>query len=244
MWIHQKCSGLKKVVGNPDFRCARCLGTARAIDGRPMENVLVGTDSLEVVDSFCYLGDMLSAAGGCGLAVTTRVKTAWSKYRELMPVLTTRHLNLKTRGRIYSTCVRRAMLYASETWPLSKPDLRRLQRNDRAMIRLMCHVKPEEVKMVPSKTLLERVGLKDLDPVVTERRLRWYGHVKRATGTSGIKSAHDFTVEGTRGRGRPKMTWHEITKRDLKKWNLSGVDPHDRPAWRSSVHAAMSAASK
>jgi hypothetical protein len=77
MWIHQKCSGLKKVVRNPDFRCARCLGTARAIDGRPMENVLVGTDSLEVGDSFCYLGEMLSAAGGCGLAVTTRVKTAW-----------------------------------------------------------------------------------------------------------------------------------------------------------------------
>ena len=36
----------------------------------------IGPDKLEVVASFCYLGDMLSAGGGCEIAVTTRVKTA------------------------------------------------------------------------------------------------------------------------------------------------------------------------
>ena len=86
------------------------------------------------------------------------------------------------------------MNYLHETWPLSIEDLHRLQRNDRAMIRLMCHVKPEEVTMVRSKDLLEEVGLKDLGPVLTERRLRWYGHVERATCTSGINCARDFTV--------------------------------------------------
>jgi len=149
MWIHKKCSGLKKLGGNLDFRCPHCLGTARAIDGKSMENVLVGTDSLEAVDSFCYLGDMLSAAGGCGLATKTRVKMAWKKYCELMPVLTTHHLSLKARGHIYSICIRSAMLHARKTWPLSKPNLLCLQKNDRAMIRLMYHVKPEEVAMVP-----------------------------------------------------------------------------------------------
>jgi len=33
--------------------------------------------SLEKVDKFCYLGDMLDADGGCHLAVTTRVRSAW-----------------------------------------------------------------------------------------------------------------------------------------------------------------------
>ena len=55
--------------------------------------VQVGPDKLEVVASFCYLGDMLSAGGGCEMAVTTRVKTAWKKFRELLPVLTSRHLS-------------------------------------------------------------------------------------------------------------------------------------------------------
>ena len=58
------------------------MGNARPIDGRPQSEVQVGPDKLEVVASLCYLGDMLSANGGCEMAVTT-VKTAWKKFREL-----------------------------------------------------------------------------------------------------------------------------------------------------------------
>ena len=66
------------------------------IDSRPQNEVQVGPDKLEVVASFCYLGDMLSVGGGCEIAVTTGVKTAWKKFRELLPVLTSRHLSFKT----------------------------------------------------------------------------------------------------------------------------------------------------
>ena len=61
------------------------MGNARPIDGRPQNEVQVGPDKLEVVASFCYLGDMLSAGGGCEITVTTRVKTAWKKFMELLP---------------------------------------------------------------------------------------------------------------------------------------------------------------
>ena len=40
------------------------MGNARPIDGRPQSEVQVGPDKLEVVASFCYLGDMLSAGRG------------------------------------------------------------------------------------------------------------------------------------------------------------------------------------
>ena len=108
-------------------------GNCTPLDGRPQKDVQVGHDKLEVVASFCYLGDMLSAAGGCELSTTTHVKTAWKKFKDLLPVLSSRHLSFKTRGHVYSSCVRSAMLHASETWPLTKPNLQRLQRNDRAM---------------------------------------------------------------------------------------------------------------
>ena len=52
------------------------MGNARPIDGRPQSEVQVRPDKLEVVASFCYLGDMLSAGGGCEIVVNTRVKTA------------------------------------------------------------------------------------------------------------------------------------------------------------------------
>ena len=96
-WVHKKCSGLKRLTKDPDYRCTRCQGTACPLDGRPQKEVQVGPDKLEVVASFCYLG-MLSAAGGCELSTTTCVKTAWKKFKDLLPVLSSRHLSFKTHG--------------------------------------------------------------------------------------------------------------------------------------------------
>ena len=73
----------------------------------------VGPNKLEVVASFCYLGDMLSAAGDCELSTTTRVKTAWKKFKELLPVPSPRSLSFRTCGSLYSSYVRNAMLHAS-----------------------------------------------------------------------------------------------------------------------------------
>ena len=93
----QEMQWLKRVTKDPDYRCALCQGTAHPLDGRPQREVQVGPDKLEVVASFCYLGDTLSAAGGCEFSTTTHVKTAWKKFKELLPVLPSRHLSFKTR---------------------------------------------------------------------------------------------------------------------------------------------------
>ena len=170
-WLHKKCSGLKHLTKDPAYRLTQCQGTARPLDGRPQKEVQVGPDKLEVVASFCYLGDMLSAAGGCELSTTTRVKTAWKKFKDLLPVLSSRHLSFKTRGHVYSSCVRSAMLHASETWPLTKPNLQRLQGNDRAMIRQICNVRPQDIVTTRFNELLAWLGIEDLDLILKERRL-------------------------------------------------------------------------
>ena len=193
-WVHKKCSGLKRLKKDPDYRCNRCQGTAHPLDGRPQKEVQVGPDKLEVVASFCYLGDMLSAAGGCELSTTTHVKTAWKKFKDLLPVLSSCHLSFKTCGRVYSSCVQSTMLHASETWPLTKPNLQRLQRNDRAMIRQICNVRPQDIVTTRSSELLVRLGIEDLDLILKERRLRWYGHVERSNGA--VKTAFDIQVNG------------------------------------------------
>ena len=63
------CSGLQQLTPHPDYRCA--WENASPIDGGKQSEVQVGPDKLEVVASFCYLGDMLSAGGGCKLVVTS-----------------------------------------------------------------------------------------------------------------------------------------------------------------------------
>ena len=133
---------------------------------------------------------MLSACGGCEITVTIGVKTAWKKFRELLPVLTSRHLSYKTRGHVNSSC---------ETWPLTKTNLQCLQRNDRAMIRQICCIKPEDVATVRSRELLAKLDLEDLNLILRERRLRWFGHVERSSGAK--RTACDIQIDGRGGGG-------------------------------------------
>ena len=200
-WVHKKCSGLKGLTKDPDYRCTWYQGNARPLDGRPQREVQVGPDKLEVVVSFCYLGDMLSAAGDCELSTTTCVKTTWKKFKELLPVLSYCHLSFKTCGRLYSSCVQRAMLHASETWPLTKPNLRHLQRNDRSIIRQICNVKSQDIVTTRSNELLARLGIENLDLILKDKRLRRYGHVERCNGA--VKTAFDHRLMDSVGLGGP-----------------------------------------
>ena len=43
-----------------------------------------------------------------------------------------------------------------------------------------------------------------------------------------------------RGRGRPKLTWVEAKKGDLKGWNISKDLALDRSAWKAAIHVPES----
>ena len=38
-WVHKKCSGLKRLTKDPDYRCTWCQGTACPLDDRPQKEV-------------------------------------------------------------------------------------------------------------------------------------------------------------------------------------------------------------
>ena len=142
-----------------------------------------------------------------------------------LPVLSSRNLSFKTHGRVYSSCMRSAMLHAKETWPLTKLNLQHLLRNDRAMIRQICNVRPQDIVTNRSNVLLVRLGIEDLDLILKERRLQWYGHVECSNGA--VKTAFDIQVDEKSGPGRPKMTWKQLTEMDCREWKLSDINPHD-----------------
>jgi len=97
--------------------------------------------NLEVVDKFCYLGDMLNVDRDADAAVEARVRIGWNKFRQLVPLLTSRDISLVRRGRLYSSCVRSSMLHGSETWPVWKENKVALHRAEMRMVRWMCNVK-------------------------------------------------------------------------------------------------------
>ena len=161
------------------------------------------------------------------------------KFKELLPVLSSLHFSFKTRVQLL--CVECNAPYASEIRPLTKPNLQRLQRNDRAMIGQICNVKLQDIVTTRSSELLARLGIEDLDLILKERRLRWYGFVKYFNGA--VKTAFDIQVDGKPGVGGP-VTCKQLTERDCRDWKLSAIEPHDRHTWRSGVRSAMCAASQ
>ena len=248
-WVHHKCSLIKgRIKEDPDYVCPRCRGLSRPIDGRPAptvkvdeydeeENVVASFD-VDVVAKFCYLGDMLEAGGGCTKAITNRCGIAWSKFRKLRPVLTSRHIPFPVRGRVYSTCVRAAMLHGSETWGPKTDELQRLRRNDRAMVLWICGVRPQD--NVSSDDLLAKLGLADIGKVLSSRRLRWYGHAKRSQGC--INTVMDVVVEVDKDEtrpGRPRKTWKQCVDSDMKACKLKDADTLDRVKWRKTVKDSL-----
>ena len=115
---------MKGSLGNASqsFICGCCKADSPITDGLNTDLHLEISNrvSLEKVDKFCYLGDMLDADGGCDSAVTTRVSYAWKKFREYLPILTGKGFSLKLTGKVYATCVSNCMMYGSETetWPM------------------------------------------------------------------------------------------------------------------------------
>ena len=86
-----------------------------------------------------------------------------------------------------------------------------LADNDRAMIRQICSIKPEDVATVRSSELLAKLELEDLNLILRERRLRWFGHVECSSGA--VRTACDIEIDGSGGgggggggAGRPKLT--------------------------------------
>ena len=60
------------------------------VTGTGRTSVDIGGDAnLELVDEFCYLGDMLSVDRDADAAVETRIRIGWNKFRQLVLLLTT-----------------------------------------------------------------------------------------------------------------------------------------------------------
>ena len=55
-----------------------------------------------------------------------------------------------------------------------------------------------------------------------ESRLRWFGHVQRRPMIALVRQSETIQVEGaTRTRGRPKLTWVEVVRKDMTIYNLT-----------------------
>ena len=203
---------LKNVESN--FICRRYkreLSETRQVNGLHIDG-----HEYEIVDKFCYLGDMLSQEGGCEHAILKRIQIGWLKFRELSGLLIGKGMSLKSKGIIYTTCIRPAMLYSSETWPTKTEDIRKIQRNEMRMLRWMAGVSLSESKS--NECVRSMLAIDDVAEVMQQNRLRWFGHVERRDELCWIKRIETLQVDGDDGvKGRPNKRWREVLREDIKE---------------------------
>ena len=110
------------------------------------------------------------------------------------------------------------------------------------MIRWMCNVSVKD--RLSSKELRKRLNLDSIGSCMQNRRLRWFGHVERMDKNAWASRCRTIKVTGTTGRGRPKKTWEEVIRIDLKQKGVSRDLVKDRITWKSisrnrPTHASM-----
>ena len=94
--------------------CKVCRGGGKqAADEFRFEDV-----ELECVDEFEYLGDMLNDTDGMEQAAATRVRAAWTKFRELGGILCMQRASLRMKGVACMACACSVWMYGAETWAM------------------------------------------------------------------------------------------------------------------------------
>ena len=147
-------------------------------------------------------------------------------------------LTTNTKTAVYTACVLTTLLYGSETWTTYSQQEQRLNTFHLRCLRRILHITWQD--RVPNEEVLERANTQSMFALLSQRRLRWLGHVHRMEeGRLPKDVLYGELAVGSRPIGRPMLRFKDVCKRDLK---AAKIDPNtwetaakDRSSWRLAV---------
>ena len=156
------------------------------------------------VDSFRYLGTIISSDGKCDNEVKARIAIAKQSYSKLEKIFRSHEISLTTKKRLLNTYIYSVLLYGSECWTISKTLQKRLEAVEmwfyRRILRISYkdHITNEEVltRMFTRRTLMYRIR---------KQQLEFLGHVMRKNSLENIIVTDK--IKGKRTRGRRSLTY-------------------------------------
>ena len=226
-WVHKKCSGvLGSLLKVQHFECRKCLCTViENLDKR----ISLDGDDIEIVDRFPYLGDVVSTEGGVQEAVTSRIRSAWRKFKIVSGLLCKKGLSLRVKGILYKIYVRTTLSYGAECWAMRMEDERKLKATEMRMLRMMCGKTLND--RISNVKIREMTAVEKIEEFIRGQRLRWLGHVERMDIERGPVKAQHLKIDGSK-KGRPKKRRKEVLERDMTIRGLKRSDAQDRKKWK------------
>ena len=241
--------GLEIHVGKPEKQSkteilfvpapANCYSDPKTYDNKDLSNVELGNDEFfPIVDVFCYLGSMLSSDCSDTEDVRRRIIKASSAFGAVRKeVFANRNIDFEAKKLIYEGLILSILLYGSETWCLTEELFTRLRNFHAQCLRTMCRVNRRHTwkHRISSAELRKRTGLKTIDTYITQRQLRWAGHVARMDFTRLPRKMMSSWVRNPRPRGCPRFTYGRGLNKALKKANIDNSNwfelASDRVQW-------------
>ena len=141
-------------------------------------------------------------------------------------VLCDLRMPIRLKGDFYRIVIRPAITYGARCWPIKKQHMHKMDVAGVRMLRLM-YGKTWKDK-IRNEHFREHLRIVSIRDKIRETSQRWFGHVHHRPTTTPVRKSQAMKVDGpARVRGRPKKTWMEVVKLDLKMCNLSHDLAHD-----------------
>ncbi|RUS90622.1 hypothetical protein EGW08_001619 [Elysia chlorotica] len=100
----------------------------------------VNGENFPTTEEFTYLGSKVRHDGGAGTDIQSRLSKARNSFRMLNNVWRSSQYEVKTKLRLYQSCVLSTLLYGSECWRMTQSDLNKLStfhtKNLRRILRI------------------------------------------------------------------------------------------------------------
>ena len=125
------------------------------------------------------------------------------------------------KGRLFEAFVSSVLLYNAEVWPLRPEELKRLQSAYTDMVIQLARKGGKlrgRVKMKLTDALAA-MGLPELEPLLTQKRLRWVGHALRREEGDASREAvlHDLRTDNV-------GTWAQLVRCDMNAMGWTSVE--------------------
>ena len=210
----------------------RCDFSRTTPVGEP--EVSIGEAVVKCTTKYKYLGLIIQRDREIDGDVNHCIQASWIKWRAATAVLCERKFPSRLKGKFYWAAIRPALLYGNECWPVKKSFEYKMEVKEMRMLRWMCgHILMDRIR---NQEFRDKLGVAPISGKMRENRLRWFGHVQRKTLAAPVRRVENIIVEGKRSRGRPRRTWNEQVKLDLRELNLSENLTRDRGSWRRHIH--------
>ena len=151
-----------------------------------------------------------------------------------------RCISRQTKLRMHRALISSVLLYGSETWNLTIRDSNRLNAFGMSCLRRLENVK--WYHHVRNSNIRQRNKQHPVSITLTQRRLRWFGHLQRMPPENEVLKLHNFspgTIGWARPRGRPRRRWMDCVSQDLAVIDLPSLRQFVSPIIASPMRAVF-----